>query len=361
MRQDARDEAGTTSSGSESPPPNDRDWKRSRSAALVLGVGISSILIAPTIPTVNAVVVALLLGLLIANIGGAVLPTEVAIDDSISRFALKHTLKLAVILLGAGIDLALVANVGIGAMAVITVSVLVAIVIAAFAGPRAGLNGRSSVLIGVGTAICGASAIVAVAPVLRAKKDEIGVALGTILTFNALALLTYPLIGSLFGFGPVTFGTWSGVAVHDTASAVATGFTLGSESGEVATLVKLTRTLYLIPIMIAIAGWVSIRRGESEGPEHGTWRAIRANMPWFVFGFAALAVLNTAGLLAGAGDALNEAAKLLIIFVVATIGLTLRFSKVASLGRRLFITGFAASATIAVVSLGLIHVLAVGR
>lgn len=347
----------------EPPAPSEegRRWDRPLSVALILAVGVGSILVAPAIPGVNAVVVALAVGLLIANIGGALRPDAVAIEETVSKFVLKRILKLAVILLGAGIDLALVATVGTGALVVITVSVLLAIAIAALVGPRAGLNGRSSVLIGVGTAICGASAIVAVAPVLQAKKHEIGVALGTILTFNALALITYPLVGNVFDFSPITFGTWSGVAVHDTASAVATGFALGPESGEVATLVKLTRTLYLIPIMVAVAGWVSIRRGATESTGTRTAQAVASSIPWFVFGFAVLAVLNTVGLLGGFGEALNDAAKILIVFVVATIGLTLRFSQVASLGRRLFITGFVASATIGVASLGLIYALGVGR
>ncbi|MGH3443519.1 MAG: YeiH family protein [Nitriliruptorales bacterium] len=155
------------------------------------------------------------------------------------------------------------------------VAVLLAILVAGLAGPRLGLTGRSCLLIRIGTAICGVSAIVAVAPVLRARKEEIGLALATILSFNAGALLLCPLIGGVFAVDPVTFGTWPGVAVHDTASAVATGFALGPRAGEVATLVKLVRTLHLIRIMV----------------------------------LAVLAVLNSAGLLLGLGGVLNDRAK----------------------------------------------------
>lgn len=326
------------------------------SALLVAAVGLGAILAAPLVPAVNAVVIALLAGLLVANLAGR----RVEVDDRVSTFVLKRVLRAAIILLGAGINLALVADVGVKALAVITVSVLVAILVARLAGPRLGLTGRSSLLIGIGTAICGVSAIVAVAPVLRARKEEMGLALATILSFNALALLLYPLVGNVLAFDAITFGTWAGVAVHDTASAVATGFALGPQAGEVATLVKLVRTLYLIPVMVLAALWMSVRVDRGAVSASGTARAVLSSMPWFVFGFAVLAVLNSAGLLLGIGDVLSDLAKLLIVFVVATIGLTLRLSGIASLGRPLLYTGFAASVAIGIVSLSAIALLGVG-
>lgn len=123
---------------------------------------------------------------------------------------------------------------------------------------------------------------------------------------------------------------------------------------------KLVRTLFLIPVMMLAAAWVSVRDDRGAVSASGTSRAVLSGMPWFVLGFAVLAVLGSAGLLLGFGGLLSDFAKHLIVFVVATIGLTLRLSGIASLGRPLLYTGFAASVAIGVVSLAAIALLGIG-
>jgi len=313
-------------------------------------IGTMSIFLAPYVPGVNAVVLALVIGIVVANsrLGDA--------DDRVASFMLKRVLKATVIALGAGINLSIVTRIGGQALATTALSVVVALVAARVVGTKLGLTSRSAVLIGVGTAICGASAIAAVAPVIRAKKEEIGVALATIFSFNALALVLYPLVGAFLGMNQTAFGTWAGIGVHDTATSVATGFAFGAEAGEVATLVKLTRTLFLIPLILIIA----IR--ETRGPD-ATRQGIRAigqSFPWFVAGFVTLAVANTLGLLGQTGDLINDIAKLAIVFVVAVVGLTLRVSRVSAIGRPLFITGFISSFAVGAVALGALGALGIG-
>ncbi len=321
-------------------------------ALLVLALGVAAQFIGPLINGINGVVVALILGLLVVNVGG----DRIELDDQVPTFLLKRALKFAVILLGAGIDLGSIADVGLKAVGITAVAVVMAMSISWFLGRSLGLVNRSAILIGVGTAICGASAIAAVAPVLKAKKEEVGLALATVFSFNAIALLAYPLIGAALGLTQVEFGSWAGIGVHDTASAVATGFAFGPEAGEFATLVKLERTLFLLPLL-AIA--VAVVRREDGGEADGG-STLRDNFPWFIVGFAVLATANTLGWLGDIGGFLNDAAKLIIVFVVVAVGLTLRLSKVASIGKPLFYTGFAASLAVGAFALAAIVGLGVG-
>lgn len=321
-------------------------------ALLVLALGVAARMLGPVINGINAVVVALILGLLVVNVGG----DRIELDDQVPTFLLKRALKFAVILLGAGIDLTSIADVGLKAVGITTVAVIMAMAISWYLGRALGMENRSAILIGVGTAICGASAIAAVAPVLKAKKEEVGLALATVFSFNAIALLTYPIIGAALGLSQVEFGSWAGIGVHDTASAVATGFAFGAEAGEFATLVKLERTLFLLPLL-AIA--VAVVQRE-DGGETSSGSTLRNNIPWFIVGFAVLAAANTLGWLGDVGGFLNDTAKLIIVFVVVAVGLTLRLSKVASIGKPLFYTGFAASLAVGAFALAAIVGLGVG-
>lgn len=326
------------------------------SAALVVVLASAAFLAAPVVPGVNEVVIALVLGIMAANVRGG----RAALSPAVSNFMLKFALTSAVILMGAGVDLALIRSVGVPALAVISGSVVTGIVISLWVGRRQGLGKRPALLVGVGTAICGASAIAAVAPIIRAKEHEVGMALVAVFGFNAIALVAYPVIGGLAGFDQVLFGTWAGAAVHDTASSVATGFTMGPQAGEVATVVKLVRVLFLIPLLAVITGTVAVREAAEGDGVRGSIRSIWSSVPWFVFGFAALATLNALGWLGGIAEMLGDAAKVIIVFVVAAIGLSLRFKQLARVGRKTFATGLVASSTVGVVSLVLIHLLGIG-
>jgi uncharacterized integral membrane protein (TIGR00698 family) len=319
-------------------------------AVLVVALGSLAYLGGSTIPGINAVVAALVISVILVNVAGDRLKT----DDEVTTFLLKRVLKLAVVLLGASISLTAVTQLGIRAFIIICCSVSVAMSISWFFGRRVGLSRRASTLIGVGTGICGASAIAAVAPILDAKKEEIGVALATVFGFNAIALATYPIIGSALGLSQVAFGTWAGIGVHDTASSVATGFAYGVEAGQIATLVKLERTLFLLPLLV-----IAVFVARKERDEASTKKVIGANFPWFILGFVSLALANTLGWIDGLASPATQIAKTLIVLVVVAIGLTLRWRRISGLGRPLFLTGFVASATVGVLSLTAIQLLGI--
>lgn len=317
------------------------------SAPVLTGVVIAAttavaMLLGEFVAGVNGVVIALILGLVLANVGFRRSP-----DERVTSFVLGPWLKTSIVLLGAGVDLALLQNIAGRILVVIAMGIATGIVIAYFVGRALNIGPRPSILIGVGTAICGASAIAAVAPVIGAKKKEIAIALATIFTFNALALLTYPILGAWMGLDQTTFGAWAGIGVHDTATSIATGFAYGEASGEIATITKLSRTLFLVPVILFLAS-----RARDHGGSDQRTRRFTYSIPWFIIGFIVLAVANTAGALGSFGDVLNDAAKVAIVAVVAATALSIRIRETLGLGRDVGIAGMATSVAVGVVALG---------
>lgn len=315
--------------------------------AQVVGLAVGAYILGELVGPVNAVIAALLLGILAGNFSPIVTRS-----DTVSTFMLKRVLKFAIILLGAGVDATLLSRVNVSVVLIILAAIVLSLIVARVVGPALGLSRDTSMLIGVGTSICGASAIAAVAPILRAKQVEVGFALGTIFVFNAIAMLTYPLLGFALDMDPFHFGAWAGIAVHDTASAVATGFAYGTEAGETATLVKLTRTLFLVPLVVVLA--ISSSVGDSADSDASLGRSIVKSFPLFVLGFIATAAANTLGILGDLGSWISDFGKLLVVGVVVAIGLSLRFDRIKALGPALAITGLIASLVVAGVAFGLV-------
>jgi uncharacterized integral membrane protein (TIGR00698 family) len=210
-------------------------------------------------------------------------------------------------------------------------------------------------LIGAGTAICGGTAIVTVGPLIRASDDEIAYAITTIFAFNVIAILTYPVIGHALGMGPLAFGTWTGTSVNDTSAVVATGFLFSSAAAATATIVKLTRTVLLVPLAVAYAVGAALRDG-STGDRPSVHRLVLAAMPWFVLMFVALAVANTVGWIPVAlAHVATSASKFLIVVVLAAVGLHTSIPALAQRGPRPMALGFAVAGLLSLASLVLIN------
>jgi uncharacterized integral membrane protein (TIGR00698 family) len=226
-------------------------------------------------------------------------------------------LQAAIVLLGATFGLTQVAHVG-GSSLPLMLGTLAAALVAAWLGGRAlGVESRLRTLIGVGTAICGASAIGAVSGVVGAAESEIAYAISTIFVFNVIAVVLYPAIGHLLSLSQHSFGLWAGTAVNDTSSVVATGYTYGSAAGQVAVVTKLARTTMIIPIVLALALAGARRtRGAARTP---LWRLLPMFLVWFLVASA----LNTAGVVnARMATGAAHAATLLIAVALAAIGLS---------------------------------------
>ncbi|MBE6283463.1 MAG: putative sulfate exporter family transporter [Mediterranea massiliensis] len=249
----------------------------SKQIYIVLVVLISVLLLIDYLPNVDSYVsppVALFLGLLFALICGQAYP-------KFNKKVSKKLLQYSVVGLGFGMNLQASLQSGKEGMAFTIVSVVGTMLIGWFIGRKLlKVDRNTSYLISSGTAICGGSAIAAVGPVLKAKDAEMSVALGTVFILNAIALFLFPWIGQLMEMTQQQFGMWAAIAIHDTSSVVGAGAAFGEEALEVATTIKLTRALWIIPLAFATS-FIFKSKGQ------------KVSIPWFIFFFVLAMVFNT--------------------------------------------------------------------
>ena len=301
---------------------------------------------------VGEVVVAVLLGLVIGNL--------IKLPDLLApgiRFSFHSLLRAAIVLLGAQFSFAQVVAIGGKAVLMILVLMSLALLVAHMLGRAAGVPGRLATLIGVGTAVCGNTAITATAPVIHARDEEVSFAVATNTLFGTLAVFLYPLLGHALHLTDAAFGTWAGTAVNDTSQVVATGFAYSDAAGKVATAVKLTRNALMGVVIVGIG----LAYG-SGGVKSSVAARIKQSLPLFVLGFLLVAVLNTVGLVARLGSWLHRdlahdlqtISRFLILVALAGVGLSTRLGAMRKIGATPFFIGFATAATTATASYFLI-------
>ena len=269
-----------------------------------------------------------------AMVGGTLLALTVGNPWQTQTRAWTHRLlPLAVVGLGADMNLRAVAKAGLHGLGYTAVSLALVLALGWWLARWLKVERDAGLLISVGTAICGGSAIAAVAPVLRAKDHEISVALATVFLLNAVALVIFPPIGHAAGLGQEAFGLWSALAIHDTSSVVGAGLAYGPRALEVATTVKLARALWIVPLTLGI-GWLVARRGAASA------EAPPVKQPWFIAGFLALAALVTfVPALHGPGHLIAEAARRLLVLTLFLIGAGLSREALRTVGLRPFLQG----------------------
>jgi uncharacterized integral membrane protein (TIGR00698 family) len=234
----------------------------------------------------------------------------------------KYLLQYSVVGLGFGMNLQASLASGKDGMAFTVISVVGTMLLGWFIGRKLlKVDRDTSYLISSGTAICGGSAIAAIGPVLRAKDSEMSVALGTIFILNAIALFIFPVIGHWLGMSQHDFGTWAAIAIHDTSSVVGAGAAYGEEALKVATTIKLTRALWIIPLAF-ITSFIFKSKGQ------------KINIPWFIFFFLLAMVANTYLLndVPQVGDAINRFARKGLTITLFFIGASLSRDVLKSVG-----------------------------
>ena len=250
------------------------------------------------------------------------------------RLAASRVLQLSVVVLGATLSLAAVADVGVRALPVMVVTLAVALVGGQLLGRVLGVDGDLRTLVTVGTGICGASAIATTAAILRPRPGDTSYALSTIVLFNVVGLLTFPFVGRALGLSAEGFGVWAGTAVNDTSSVVAVATVYGAGAVGTAVVVKLVRTLALVPVGVGLAVLRSRRATDDVAVP---WRRfVPAFIPLFV-----LAVLaRSVGLVpAEAAPALGDVAALLVTVALAAVGLSTSVRAVVATGPRALLLG----------------------
>lgn len=195
--------------------------------------------------------------------------------------AVKYLLQASVVGLGFGMNFGEVLTAGSSGIGFTVVSIAATMAAGLLAGRLLAVNRNTSYMIASGTAICGGSAIAAIAPILNAEEEDISVALGTVFILNAVALFIFPPIGHMLGLTERQFGFWSAIAIHDTSSVVGAAARYGAESLKIATVVKLTRALWIVPLSLAAA--VAFRNAKAK-----------LTVPYFIFAFVLASAAVTA-------------------------------------------------------------------
>jgi uncharacterized integral membrane protein (TIGR00698 family) len=255
----------------------------------------------------------------------------------------RQVLQASVVVLGAGLSLGEVVRVGGQSLPVMAGTLTVALGGAWVLGRLLGVHREAALLIGVGTGICGASAIAAVTAVTGPAKDRVAYALGTIFTFNIAAVLLFPPLGHLLGLSQEGFGLWSGTAVNDTSSVVAASYAYGATAGAYAVVVKLTRSLMIVPVCLVLQA----RKGRPAGR---IWQVF----PLFILAFlAASAVASLGGVPASWHPQISALSAFLITVALTGIGLGLDLSQVRAAGVRPLLLGALLWLAVATTGLGL--------
>lgn len=290
---------------------------------------------------VGAVPVAVVLGLAV----GLLVPRD-QLEKGIG-VAIKRILRLGIILLGARLSLAEVAQLGLGSVGLVIATLIVGFATAWFVGRAVGVSAELSALLGIGSAVCGNTAIMASAPIIKAPSRDVGLAVATITLCGTAALLVYPVIGRALGMSDVGFGIWAGLAVQDTSQVVATGAAFSDEARDVATVVKLVRNTSLAAILPLLAWWW--QRSGRSAEAAGGWRKA---FPLFVLGFLGLAGLRSVGVIdEQLGSILAEAANIAILVAVAGLGLSVTRDDLKQASGRSVAVGALAAATLGLAAL----------
>jgi uncharacterized integral membrane protein (TIGR00698 family) len=263
-------------------------------------------------------------------------------------FSSKQVLQAAIVVSGFGLSLATVVRTGLGTLPVTLVTIAVALILGRLLGRLLRVDGALRQLVSVGTAICGASAIAAVATVIEPEEGAVPLAIATIFLYNILAVLIFPPLGHLMHMTQNAFGIWAGTAVNDTSSVVAAGYAYGHQSGAEATVVKLARASLILPLVAVIA----LQRARSRTAtrnEPVPWMKI---IPWFIVWFLLAAVVNSAGVVPSSWHgAIAEVAVFLISVALAAIGLQTELRTLLRTGARPLALGFCLWGAVALSSL----------
>lgn len=334
--------------------------KNGRGLLLCLVIAVPSWFLGKAFPIIGGAVIAILAGMVVTLFFKDKTGYEAGI-----KFTSKKILQWAVILLGFGLNLNVILETGRQSLPIIVCTISTSLIIAFILHKAMKIPTNISTLVGVGSSICGGSAIAATAPVIDADDEEVAQAISIIFFFNVLAAIVFPAFGSAIGFDTTSgdaFGIFAGTAVNDTSSVTACASTwdsmwnLGSATLDKAVTVKLTRTLAIIPITLVLAFWRTRRQNSGEGKKV----SMKSIFPFFILYFIAASIITTVAVSMGVSAEvfapIKELSKFFIVLAMAAIGLNTDIVKLIRTGGKPLIMGFCCWAGITGVSLLLQHI-----
>lgn len=338
-----------------------KSWK---GILLCLVIAVPSWFLGKQFPIIGGAVIAIIAGMIITLF----IKEKGQLDAGI-KFTSKKILQWAVILLGFGMNLNVVLQTGKQSLPIIICTISTSLIISFVLHKVMHIPGKISTLVGVGSSICGGSAIAATAPVIDADDEEVAQAISVIFFFNVLAAILFPTFGKIIGFSTTTgeaFGIFAGTAVNDTSSVTAAASTwdsmwnLGSQTLDKAVTVKLTRTLAIIPITLVLA---FIRTKKEKNNDGGNKVSFKQIFPFFILYFIAASVITTIavnfGIPTSFFNPIKELSKFFIVLAMAAIGLNTNIVKLIKTGGKPIIMGMCCWIGITAVSLLLQHVMGI--
>jgi uncharacterized integral membrane protein (TIGR00698 family) len=315
---------------------------------LTIVLAIASIVLSKLIPynLIGASVFALLIGMSINPLASKYGDLEKGLN-----FVSKKILRLAIILMGATLSFPQVFEVGKLSLIVMTFTLLTAFGFGYLFGKLFNMNWKLSSLISAGTGICGGSAVAAIAPVIDAEDSDIAYAISATFIFDIVMVILFPIMGRFFGMTDLGYGLWTGTAVNDTSSVVAAGYAFSDAAGSFAVIVKLTRTLSIVPVVL-IFSYINERlTRKEEGNISKSKVDLKKIFPWFILMFLGMVALKSFGVISqAAGNSLSGISKFLMVMSLGAIGLKTNFEELSKSGFWPMVHGFIISALVVIVS-----------
>ena len=272
------------------------------------------------------------------------------------KFTSKKVLKAAIVLLGASLSVNVIMSVGKMTFFVMIFTFAMCFGGGYFVRKMFGLNWKLGNLISAGTGICGGSAVAAIAPVIDADDKDIAFAMSSTFLFDMVMVALYPIMGRLLGMSDIAYGIWAGTSVNDTASVVASGYAFSEIAGDFATMVKLTRTIAIIPTVLVFA-YIGTRMKQKEMKESGGGKKVNLMkiIPWFIGGFLLLAIVNSLGWIPTEVSAIiKSTSKFLMVSALAAIGLNTSLVDFKNAGLRPMFYGITIDTLVTLTALGVI-------
>ena len=335
--------------------------ERWKGVLFCLIIAIPATLLGKQIEVVGGPVFAILFGMVLALVFPKNRREQLAAGVT---YTSKKVLQYAVILLGFGMNLSQILSKGAQSLPIIVATISTSLVIAFVLCRVMNVPGKIATLVGVGSSICGGSAIAATAPVIDADDREIAQAISVIFLFNVIAALVFPTLGGMLGLTNEGFGLFAGTAVNDTSSVTATASTwdslyhLGSATLDKAVTVKLTRTLAIIPITLALA-FIRTRSQKAEGKKVELKKIFPMFILYFVLASVITTIATSCGISADVFTPLKTLSKFFIVLAMSAVGLNTNIIKLIKTGGKPLLLGFCCWVGIALASLGMQHILGI--
>lgn len=331
-----------------------RSGRGSELTALLPGLALTFGIAALVFAIRHLAGIALISPLILAIIIGMVVRNSVGAPSSIKpgvAFSLKRVLRLAIILLGLQLTLAQIAAVGPTGIAIIVATLVLTFLLTKMAGRALGVDRKLAELIAAGTAVCGASAVIATNTVTGGSEEDVAYAVACVTVFGSLSMILFPLLAGAVALDPAAYGLWTGASIHEVAQVVAAAFQGGEAAGQFGTIAKLSRVMMLAPLILVL-GFFAARRMD---PANGAGRQGQAPVPWFVFGFIALVAINSAVAISPAVlEATAAVTSFLLSAALAAMGLETDVRKLRAKGARPLLLGAVAWLVVSLSGLALI-------